>query len=191
MSAITPSCDAGLPTMPPLNSASQSYTARPSPVTRLAPRLLPGPQPKRRAGSASDLRSMTINGNGADLVSGGSCWSLDEHSPNPLFDDDDLDNDVMADSVQSLDQEVTQPVPDTKVVQAMEEALNNIIEDSQHPTAEDLRASLFGSEDASSSMFSGGDNASARGSLDLPRPAQPEHPAHQAQPPLKGDEQPS
>lgn len=124
-------------------------------------------------------------------MSGGTRRSLDEHSPNPLFDDDDLDNDVMADSVQSLDQEVTQPVPDTKVVQAMEEALNNIIEDSQHPTAEDLRASLFGSEDASSSMFSGGDNDSARGSLDLPRPAQPAQPAQLAQPPLKDAEKPS
>ncbi len=79
--------------------------------------------------------------------------SFDEGSSSQLFDDDDGGEDALADSVQSLDQEISSPVPDTQVVQAVEQALNNIMEDSQPPTAEDLRESLFGSDDAGSSLF--------------------------------------
>lgn len=91
---------------------------------------------------------------------------------------------MLGDSVASLDQDATNtpPVPDTKVVQAMEQALNNILEESQAPTAEDLRASLF-EDDAGSSLFSPADGTpkqraspaptpssrSKRGSVDLTR----------------------
>lgn len=61
-----------------------------------------------------------------------------------------LANDAMTDSVPSLSGEGN--VPDTMVVQAVEQALTNIIEDKRPTTAEDLRASLFGDEDTSSSI---------------------------------------
>lgn len=149
------------PSLPP---RAISYANKPTVVTRLGPRL----QPSRRGGSASDLRAMNINGgSGLDGLTGAR-RSVDEDSPNPLFDDDDIADDTLADSVQSLDQEVAPPVPDTKVVQAMEQALNTILEDTRPATAEDLRASLFSSEgDAASSIFT--DREERRGSVDIPR----------------------
>ncbi|EPE08962.1 intermediate filament protein [Ophiostoma piceae UAMH 11346] len=60
-------------------------------------------------------------------------------------------HDPMADSVHSLggggEAGHDPNVPDTKVVQAVEDALTTIMEDRRPTTAEDLRASLFGSED--------------------------------------------
>ncbi|KAK3316106.1 putative methyltransferase-domain-containing protein [Apodospora peruviana] len=176
-----------------LTRASSYQPTRPSPVSRLAPRLYAGGGAStRRAGSASDLRAMNVNGSnngGIDsLAPAASRRSIDEDAAaTPLFDDDDVGDDGLADSVQSLDQDMgggAPPVPDTHVVQAMEEALNNIMEDSQPPTAEDLRQSLFGNMgngDASSSIFSSPELGflgkrvsidaprSARGSVDLPR----------------------
>lgn len=140
-------------------SSSSSASFKPNPVSRIAPRL----QTSWRAGSANDLRSMNVNGVSEigplaiPNIDARRPGSTDEgYSPNaPLFsgDDDELngDNDPMADSTASLDPDMTSapPVPDTKVVQAMERALNNILEDSQSaaPSAEDLRESLFGSDD--------------------------------------------
>ncbi len=160
---------AALPNAPTFRS-SQSFQGKPTPVSRLAPRL--APTPNRRAGSVSDLKSLSVNGNGPDPP-GFSRRSLDEDSPNPLFDDDDLENEGMVDSVQSLDQDLSHVAPDKTVVQAMERALTNIMEDDRPQTAEDLRASLFGAEDAGSSIFTGGDTESHRGSVDLPRPLPP------------------
>ena len=168
-------------TPPTLNRASQSYATKPNPVARLAPRLNPGGH-ARRTESATDIRSMHVNGHsGADPMAS-SRHSLDEPSSSPLFDDDDLGEDALADSVQSLDPDALSPVPDTHVVQAMEQALNNIMEDSQPPTAEDLRASLFGPDDTGSSIFTPDADSkmdpidpqgsgSHRGSVDLPRSA--------------------
>ncbi|EQB57438.1 hypothetical protein CGLO_02441 [Colletotrichum gloeosporioides Cg-14] len=153
---------------PPIHRSSQSYQSKPNAVARLAPRLT-RPTTKR-AGSASDLRISNVNGGSLDPATA-QRRSLDDDSPNPLFDDEDFEHDNMMDSVQSLDQEASNPVPDTTVVQAMEEALNNIMEDNRPQTAEEFRASLFGAEDAGSSLFSG-DNDSHRGSLDVSRPAQ-------------------
>ncbi len=171
--AVAPASDAPPLTMPPLSRASQSY-AKPYPVPRLATRLqTSGAPPNRRAGSALDLRSHVNGVNGSDSPVA-SRSSFDEHSPTPLFDDDDVDNEAMADSIQSLDQENLQPPPDTRVVEAVEEALTSIMEDSQPPTVEDLRASLFGNGDASSSIFTGENGSargSARGSVDLSRAA--------------------
>lgn len=153
------------------NRASKTLPAKPKPVSRLATQLS---NTSKRTGSASDLRSLTSNGNGHGHR---ARRSLDEGSTNPLFDDDDIDTDGLGDSVQSLDPEVSsQQLPDTQVVQAVEEAFTNIMEDDRPQTAEDLRASLFGGasgssiggiDDNTSSLFSGHDNESNRGSLDM------------------------
>ncbi|KAL2874559.1 tRNA (guanine-N(7)-)-methyltransferase (tRNA(m7G46)-methyltransferase) [Colletotrichum sp. CLE4] len=135
-------------------------------------RIVPLPAAEPRAGSASDLASLTLNGNGSESLSK-QRRSFEEDVSTPLFDDDDFDQDGMMDSVASLDQDAGKPpVLDTNVVQAMEEALNNIMEDNRPQTAEEFRESLFGADDQvdRSSLFSG-DNESLRGSLEMPRPA--------------------
>ncbi|KAI5922791.1 PXA domain-containing protein [Camillea tinctor] len=159
---------AGPSTHPQLQRASTSFMPKPTSVARLNPRLNPASGPVRRGLSATDLKTMAVNGS----YSPEHQRSLDENATSPLFDDDDLDNDPMADSVQSLDQEPIRTVPDTQVVQAMEAALNDIMEDERPQTAEDLRDSLFGNEDGASSLFSGQDNESTRDSLDLSRSIQ-------------------
>ncbi|KAK4241740.1 PXA domain-containing protein [Achaetomium macrosporum] len=166
---------------PPLPRASSYTSSKPNPVARLGPRLHTGPT-HRRTGSASDLKAM--NANGGNDFDPAPRRSVDgSHSPPPLFDDDDAGDDALGDSIASLDQDASAApqVPDTKVVQAMEEALNNILEESRPPTSEDLRASLFGDDDAGSGIFSppesgpnkGGSPAGAprsnRGSVDLTR----------------------
>ncbi|KAL1842933.1 hypothetical protein VTJ49DRAFT_3721 [Mycothermus thermophilus] len=130
----------------PLPRSTSFNPSKPTPMARLGPRLSLGPH-SRRAGSTSDLRMLETNGgNGAE-----------PHSPPPLFDDEDVGDETLADSLASLDQDIVSaapPVPDKKVVQAMEQALNNILEDSQPPTADDLRASLFGDDEVGSGIFS-------------------------------------
>jgi len=172
---------------PPLNRASQSYNVKPTPVSRLGPRLQAPSQLNRRAGSASDLGSLRVNGGSSPDPHTGARRSLDEDSP--LFDDEEPGDDTLADSVQSLDQDLGhQPVlPDRHVVQAVEEALTNIMEDSRPPTAEDLRESLFGGpDDVRSSLFSMQEAdqqkadsidlpGSNRGSMDIARPAPSVH----------------
>lgn len=188
MAAPSTSSSSRQASLPPLNRASQSYNVKPSPVSRLGPRLQAPSQLNRRAGSASDLGLLRVNGSSSPDPHAGHRRSLDEDSPGPLFDDDDVGDDALADSVQSLDQDIAHhPVlPDRHVVQAVEEALTNIMEDSRPPTAEDLRESLFGPDDAASSLFSmqEADQPKAdsvdlprsnRGSLDIARPAQPQH----------------
>ncbi|KAK4128437.1 hypothetical protein N657DRAFT_629545 [Parathielavia appendiculata] len=165
----------------PLPRAASYNASKPTPVARLGPRLQAG-FGHRRAGSASDLRSLNPNANNeSDLRR-----SIDEpHSPPPLFDDEEAGDDMLGDSVASLDQDMSAapPVPDKNVVQAMEKALNNILEESRPPTAEDLRASLFGDDETGSGIFAppngglrkGGSPAatprSGRGSVDLTRPS--------------------
>ncbi|KAF4461940.1 hypothetical protein FALBO_11257 [Fusarium albosuccineum] len=155
------------------NRPSKTLPTKPRPVSRLTHQLSGA---GKRTGSASDLRSLNTNGNGPDPLTR-SRRSLDESSAMPLFDDDDIDNDGLMDSVQSLDQDTnSQQLPDTQVVQAVEQALTNIMEDDRPQTAEDLRASLFGGglggiggglDDNALSLFSGNDNDSNRGSLDM------------------------
>ncbi|KAI0887993.1 PXA domain-containing protein [Annulohypoxylon maeteangense] len=165
---------AGPAVVPPLVRASQSYALKPSPVTKLNPKLNTSNGQVRRGLSASDLRTPNSNGSHSSDPLMGHRRSLDDGVASPLFDDDDLEHDPMTDSLLSLDQEPLIPVPDTQVVQAVEEALNNIMEDDNRPkTAEALRESLFGeNDDGASSMFSGQDNGSARGSIDQQRPIQ-------------------
>ena len=157
----------GPPPAPPLNRAPQSFYARPAPVARLSTK--PSPEiPNRRIASASDLKSMGANdaaANGLDPLVGPR-RSLDDDSPSPLFEDDEAGDDALADSVQSLDADPAPPVPDTNVVQAVEEALTNIMEDSRLPTVEDLRASLFGPDDSGSGMFLSAEPDAKRNSSD-------------------------
>lgn len=154
---------------PPKYRASQSYQAKPKPISRLSPAA--ATQAARRAGSVTDLRSVDST-NGSDPLTQ-SRRSLDDSSPTPLFGDDELDNDGLMDSVQSLDQEYsTQLAPDTHVVQAVEEALTSIMDDERPQTAKDLHASLFGhASDNDANFLSGKDRDSNRGSTDTSRPA--------------------
>jgi sorting nexin-25 len=199
--------------VPPLNRASQSYNIRPNPIARLAPRLQRNQTTQyRRAGSASDLRSLGATGSHRGVSPyDDQRRSLDGEGGAPLFDDDDVGDDALADSVQSLDQEVVhQVLPDQHVVEAVEEALTSIMEDSRPPTAEDLRETLFGEpEDGASSLFSLPEAEqkrrgsverphSDRGSIDMPRSnrgsvdlGRPSGPSHPSQHTLKEPEKPS
>ncbi|KAJ2903632.1 hypothetical protein MKZ38_009575 [Zalerion maritima] len=165
------------PSSPSLHRAANSFQAQPSlkpaPLSKLAHKLDTTSPLKKRSGSTSDLKGLAASGNGHGvdgLVS--PRRSLDEQqNPSPLFDDTDIDNDALIDSIQSLEQEQAHQDPDTQVVRAMEQALTNILEDSSHqPTAEDLRASMFGDSpagDVGSSLFGDGDGDSRRGSADV------------------------
>lgn len=154
---------------PQAHRASQSFQAKPKPVARLSGQTI-GPN-NRRAGSMSDLRAVHVDGSGLEGLTG-SRRSLEDDQSDPLFDDEYLDHEGMTDSVQSLDQEpLSDPVLDRNVVQAVEEALSNIMEDDRPQTAEDLRASLFnGTDDNGSSLFSDNEVHSQRGSLDEAMP---------------------
>ncbi|KAI0849771.1 PXA domain-containing protein [Daldinia vernicosa] len=159
-------------TGPPSLRASQSYGLKPAPVAKLNPKINTSNGQVRRGLSTTDLNAVATNANHSPDLPTGQRRSFDDSTTSPLFDDDDPDHDPMTDSVMSLDQEPLRPVPDTQVVQAVEEALNNIMEDDRPQTAEDLRESLFGNDDGASSIFSGQDNGSARGSLDQQNPMQ-------------------
>lgn len=168
---------------PPLTRATTAFAGKPGPLSRLAPRVNTKLK-SRRTESSSDLASHAGSSSGFDALveqrrsSLDARRSFDNTSPNPLFDDEDVDNDALADSVASLDQNSGPQQPDRKVVAAMEEALSNILEDTQPPTSEDLRESLFGEEDAGSSMFSDHEPGSKRGSLDAGRTGkEPEKPS--------------
>ncbi|KAG6181369.1 hypothetical protein E4U27_002300 [Claviceps purpurea] len=150
--------------------AAQSFPSKPRPVSRLATSA--SSQITRRTGSAVDLR-------GHDKDVGpfiNHRRSLDEtaSTPSPSLDEDDAGNDGLVDSVHSLDEEQAPRMPpDTKVVEAVEEALNNIMDDERPQTAAALRASLFGDADvgdADTSLLDGNDRSSNQDSLDSSRP---------------------
>lgn len=166
----------GPSTGPPPLRTSQSYGLKPTPISKLNPRLNTSNGQVRRGQSATDLKNAAANINqGLDPLMGHR-RSFDDAAVSPLFDDDDPDHDPMVDSIVSLDQEPSRPVPDNQVVEAMEEALNNIMENDRPQTAEDLRESLFGKSangDGGSSIFSAQDDGSARGSMDQQRPMNP------------------
>lgn len=153
------------PSIPTLQRTSSSHQQapsprRPGPITRLNPKLDPKQGLQRRSGSMSDLKGLEAsnnkNGYSIDPLMSPR-RSLDEEAATTtsLFDDGELDNDALADSVHSIDTEHNQQTPDKQVVQAMEEALNTIMENSRPPTAEDLKEDLFGEgpSDMSSSLF--------------------------------------
>ncbi|PHH65962.1 hypothetical protein CDD81_910 [Ophiocordyceps australis] len=155
----------------PMLRSHQSFQIKPKLVARLATPVVQDSSPVvPRPGSATDLRALNSNGSNGLGFLAPMRRSLDESPPSTLFDDDDddMDPDNMLDSTHSLCQQQQQEqAPDSRVVQAVEQALNNILDDDRRPrTAEDLRASLFGSAEDDSSFLSGHDNDSNRGSLD-------------------------
>ena len=158
------------PLLPGRTFSAHTLGTRPGPLSRVSAKLLPKRGDLRRqAASSVDLTAAT---NGASEPMNSSRRSLDEGGGNsPLFDDEDFDSEAMGNSVHSLDQEPEEIVPDTNVVEAMEAALNTIMEDK--PNVDDLRKSLFGDEDPlespNPSVVSPGGN-STRSSLD-PRKA--------------------
>ncbi|ROV88497.1 hypothetical protein VSDG_09338 [Cytospora chrysosperma] len=173
---------------PPLKRAVTAFSGKPGPLSRLAPK--PNPKLKnRRAESSLDLRSANGNGSSLDGLaeprrslearrSLDARRSIDDRPSTPLFDDEDGDHDALGDSVASLEQNGASQIPDRKVVAAMEEALSNILEDTRPPTSSDLRASLFGEDDADSTMFSDEGTISKRGSVDAGRSGkEPEKPS--------------
>ncbi|KAI9738966.1 MAG: Intermediate filament protein [Claussenomyces sp. TS43310] len=153
------------PEAPLRASTTQLFTVKPNAVSRVSSRLMPKTELRRAAASSTDLGA--AHRKQIDELATAR-RSLDEGS-SPLFDDDDLDGSAMSGSVQSLihDQEENL-TPDTHVVQAMEAALNNIMEDA--PNAEDYRGSLF-AEEASPvpSLVSPRDENSPSSSVDVHR----------------------
>ncbi|KAE9377152.1 hypothetical protein N431DRAFT_555406 [Stipitochalara longipes BDJ] len=133
------------PHLPGRAFSAQALATKPSPLSRVSAKLVPKRADLRRqAASSVDL---TAASNGTNDPMTASRRSLDEGSGgSPLFDDEDFDSEAMGNSVHSLDQEQEEIVPDTNVVQAMEAALNTIMEDK--PTnVDDLRKSLFGDDE--------------------------------------------
>jgi sorting nexin-25 len=160
---LTSSADNGQ-TRHPKQKPTNHQPLKPKSVTRLHSSSV------RRAGSSSDLGTASGDTSDVDPLSASRGLFDDDHTT-PLFDDEDADADGMFDSVPNLEPEPTPNVPDSQVMQAVEEALNNIMEDDRPQTAEDLRASLFsGTEDNVSSLF-GNDAESKRDSMDAERTA--------------------
>ncbi|KAI9864912.1 MAG: Intermediate filament protein [Trichoglossum hirsutum] len=94
--------------------------------------------------------------------------SFDTGPSTPLFDDD-YDVDPLSRSRQSIDTDpgLGDQGPDSHIVEAMEAALNDIMEDA--PGLEDSRGSLHG-HSPEGSILSPHDNDSTRSSLDITRP---------------------
>jgi sorting nexin-25 len=134
----------GKPQLPGRAFSSQALVTKPTPLSRVSAKLLPKRADLRRqAASSVDL---TATSNGTIDAMTASRRSLDEgNGSSPVFDDEDFDSEAMNNSVHSLDQEPEDIIPDTNVVQAMEAALNTIMEDK--PNVDELRKSLFGDDD--------------------------------------------
>jgi sorting nexin-25 len=157
------------PPLPIRASSSQVLPVKPTPLSRVSAKLVPRRGDLRRTtASATDLSGASRT---PDPLAG-SRRSFDEENASPLFDDDDVDSEGMNNSIHSLDQEPQEDiVPDNNVVEAMEAALNNIMEDK--PDVEDLRKSLFGDEDnldsSTPSLASPNGHGSTRSSVDHKR----------------------
>ncbi|KAM3429029.1 hypothetical protein NHJ13734_008346 [Beauveria thailandica] len=148
------------------SGCSNGRTSKPKSLARL--NLI-----ARRVGSSTDLAS---NGGESDTMDplAATRRSLDEDASNPIYYDDEIEHDNMADSNPNLEQDDSQQhKPDTQAVQAVEKALNNIMENERPQTAADLRASLFTSDETIGGSSSGGlfgdDEDSNRGPIDLGR----------------------
>ena len=153
------------PANPPSVIRNHSFQAKPKVVSKLA-----ASHSAKRTGSTPELRGLSANDNNG--YEAATERRSSEVETTPLFDDDDLESPGMMDSVQSLDQEPRSQVPDTQVVQAVEQALNNIMGDDRPQTAEDLRAYLdHDKEENDASLFPDHEPDSTRGSLDVARDA--------------------
>ena len=150
----------------PVRASSAQVLTKPTPLSRVSAKLIPKRHDLRRQAASSVDLTNAANGSADAMTS--SRRSLDEGT-SPLFDED-FDSEAMNNSTHSLDQDNENALPDTNVVQAMEAALNDIMEDK--PDVEDLRQSLFGDDDtldsANASIISPGNN-STRSSVDHKR----------------------
>ncbi|EKD16015.1 hypothetical protein MBM_06026 [Drepanopeziza brunnea f. sp. 'multigermtubi' MB_m1] len=156
------------PNLPARSASTQGPPSKPAPLHRISAKLVPRRNEFRRyAVSSTDLQT-TKDENGLDPMPASQA-SIDEGS-SPQIDEEDFDSEAMANSVHSLDQDTETHVPEPNVVQAMEDALNTIMEDK--PDDDDLRKSLFGDdyplESPNPSLLSPG-NRSARSSVDHKR----------------------
>lgn len=159
------------PPLPPRATSSQPSNTKPALLSRIPAKFASRkPDLRRTAVSSSDLFSST-NRPSESMES--FRRSFDEENASPLFDDDDLDNEAMNSSQHSLDAEPEVIVPDKNVVQAMEAALNNIMEDKTNANVDDLRKSLFGIDDSldspNLSTASPNGHSSTRSSIDHKR----------------------
>ncbi len=151
-------------------SATQLPPPKPKALARVSPRQA---HPKlaldRATQSSADLPTLQRRGI-RDLTA--STRSLDDTAEHSLFGNDEggFDSEALADSVQSLDQDLEaddEPArPDPKALQAMEKALTNIM--GEAPSNDEYRTSLFGDDE---------DKPSAKGFLfgstdDAPRSSQ-------------------
>ncbi|KAF2085200.1 hypothetical protein K490DRAFT_68088 [Saccharata proteae CBS 121410] len=154
----------------PVRSFSENIEVSVPPVPARTPALsrtlsskttLAAPDLRRAAVSSSDLKKAKTFDVAPPLRR-----SLDESGGRrPLFDDD-LDADPLARSTLSFDSEAESVRPngdDSKIVDAMSEALNDILDDDHD------NHSLF----SDTAPRSAQDNDSLRGSIDIPRSASP------------------
>lgn len=153
--------------MVPVRTTSQVPAARAGPVSRVPSKLAGRMRPdlRRSAASSSDISSHIRVGSDSTH----SRRSFDDEGSNPLFDED-IDNEPLNGSIYSVDQDGEAHddlTPDKGVVEAMEAALNNIMED--RPNVDGLRGSLFGENGSPNPMFGKHENDSNRSSFDIPR----------------------
>ncbi|KUJ20568.1 uncharacterized protein LY89DRAFT_715943 [Mollisia scopiformis] len=154
------------PQMPPRANSSQPFATKP-PLSRITSKLVPKRGDLRRQATSSV--DLTNAGNGTLDGTSSNRGSADEGT-SPLFDDEEFDSDAMGNSVASLEPEPENTGPDKNVVQAMEAALTNIMEDK--PDVDTLRKSLFGDDEhldsPAGSILSNG-KGSTRSSIDHKR----------------------
>ena len=137
--------DSPTPQRKPLARATTQIPAlRPQPLPAVPLRLkTAGTAIRRAAASSGDLKASSK----ATTDTGSPRRSLDSDGPTSLSDDNDTD-DPLSHSRQSIDSEPTSvdghDGPDKQVVEVMEAALNDIME--QAPDADDTRSPLFGNE---------------------------------------------
>ncbi|CAL3968768.1 unnamed protein product [Diplocarpon coronariae] len=158
------------PSIPVRSASSQVLATKPAPLHRVPAKLVPRRgNMRRQVASSVDLHTVK-DGNGISSVNPITATRGSFDGSSPLLDDEDVGSEAMANSVHSLDHDVESNVPEPNVVQAMEAALNNIMEDK--PNNEDLRKSLFGDdyplESPNPSLLSPG-NRSTRSSIDHKR----------------------
>ena len=148
---------ARVPIRPPIKTLKQPSVAsipespsRPSPISRVGSRVnnASSSDLRRNATSTSDLKS-TVKATD-DTQSAPMGRSLDIDTSGPLFDDD-IDDERMAQSTRSLDNDSMNgdhgSGDQDQVVEAMEAALNNIM--TENPKEDDPRDTIFDSAEPS------------------------------------------
>jgi len=139
--------DESTTTQPPMSTTSQpisSLVKHPHSMSRAASSKssIKSNHLHRSAASATDLKSSAL----VTDENVHSRRSLDGEASSPLFDDD-YDTDPLTRSFQSIDTDPGSPeAPDRHVVEAMEAALNDIMEEA--PKLKDSQGSLLGATEA-------------------------------------------